>query len=448
LGSRVWIFRPGELERAGWLQLPDSHWKTAVVKPNWVRDFNELDRGNPSLLDETVTSPNVILAVLAELQQRADRLVVADAPQFDTNWERLHERLDISGMVARAHARGIRVDVRDLRQEVVRTDANDVIVERQIKNGDPEGYRVVDLADLSAFAPSGFNSKSLRGSDYDAEITIRHHSDGKHEYCVAGTILNADLIVNVPKAKTHKKSGVTLCLKNLVGINGNKNYLPHHRAGRPEQGGDEFPGGGGNLYRRARAWAIDRARPLMKSSTLVSLIRPLRALDLRTRPAQLIRNGNWWGNNTIWRMILDLNRVLIYADRSGIIQRQPQRSVFHVIDGIVAGEGEGPMAPSRKNMGLLIASEDPVAADIATSALMGFDPFRIPVIRHACEEHPLPITRVAAGGGDLEIMFEGRVLHDWRELPNLGFRPHSGWAGHIERTDRPPDDAVARLLAS
>src|SRR3989442_326262 len=143
--------------------------------------------------------------------------------------------------------------------ELARTEANGVIIERHIKHGDPEGYRIVDLGDLSAFARSGFIFNTLRGSDYDAEVTIRHHSNGKHEYCVAGTVLEADFVVNVPKAKTHKKAGVTLCLKNLVGINGDKNYLPHHRAGRPEDGGDEFPGGSGGLFRRTRASALDRA---------------------------------------------------------------------------------------------------------------------------------------------------------------------------------------------
>ena len=30
------------------------------------------------------------------------------------------------------------------------------------------------------------------------------------------------LVVNVPKLKVHKKAGITCCLKNLIGINGNK----------------------------------------------------------------------------------------------------------------------------------------------------------------------------------------------------------------------------------
>src|SRR5258708_1597474 len=112
---------------------------------------------------------------------------------------------------------------------------------------------------------------------------------------------------------------------------------------------------------------------------------------------------------------------------AGTIPRERKGSVFNVIDGIVAGEGEGPRAPTRRNMGLVIVSEDPVAADVVTSALMGFDPFRIPVIRHACEPHPLPVTSVRSDGSGLDIRFGGRMLRDWHELPNLGFRPHNGW---------------------
>jgi len=31
--------------------------------------------------------------------------------------------------------------------------------------------------------------------------------------------------------KLHRKAGITCALKNLIGINGNKEYLPHHRLG-------------------------------------------------------------------------------------------------------------------------------------------------------------------------------------------------------------------------
>ena len=54
--------------------------------------------------------------------------------------------------------------------------------------------------------------------------------------------LEADVIINLPKLKTHQKAGITCALKNLIGINGNKEYLPHHRIGGFELGGDCYPG--------------------------------------------------------------------------------------------------------------------------------------------------------------------------------------------------------------
>jgi hypothetical protein len=50
----------------------------------------------------------------------------------------------------------------------------------------------------------------------------------------------ADVFINLHKMNVHKKTGVTLNLKNLVGINVDKNWLPHHSEGYPRNGGDQF----------------------------------------------------------------------------------------------------------------------------------------------------------------------------------------------------------------
>ena len=65
--------------------------------------------------------------------------------------------------------------------------------------------------------------------------------NGHNDYLLSETVLSADLVVNLPKLKTHKKTGVTLALKNMVGINGDKNLLPHHSVGSIAAGGDEYP---------------------------------------------------------------------------------------------------------------------------------------------------------------------------------------------------------------
>ena len=77
-------------------------------------------------------------------------------------------------------------------------------------------------------------------TDYSSANTNDHHR-GAHRYLVSNTVLSADVILNVPKLKTHMKTGMTGALKNFVGIVGSKDFLPHFRTGSPRAGGDEYP---------------------------------------------------------------------------------------------------------------------------------------------------------------------------------------------------------------
>jgi uncharacterized protein (DUF362 family) len=53
---------------------------------------------------------------------------------------------------------------------------------------------------------------------------------------------------------------------------------------------------------------------------------------------------------------------------------------FVIADGIVAMEGNGPLAGSPRSLGKLILADDPVAADATCARLMGFVPERVPHI--------------------------------------------------------------------
>ncbi|MCL4553146.1 MAG: DUF362 domain-containing protein, partial [Candidatus Marsarchaeota archaeon] len=94
------------------------------------------------------------------------------------------------------------------------------------------------------------------------------------------------------------------------------------------------------------------------------------------------RKGDWFGNDTIWRTVLDLNKIIRYADKSGRMHPVEQRRLFHLVDGIVAGEAEGPLSPTPKPCGLLVGGFDPVAVDSICARLMGFDEMQIPMIRN------------------------------------------------------------------
>jgi uncharacterized protein (DUF362 family) len=121
------------------------------------------------------------------------------------------------------------------------------------------------------------------------------------------TILDADLVVSMPKLKTHHWAGVTLSMKNFFGV------VP------------------GAVY----GW-------------------PKNAL-------------HWAG---IQESILDINSTL------------PAKT-FAIIDGVVGMEGNGPIQGKAKPCGVLVLSDDLVAADATAARLMSIDPARVRYIEQA-----------------------------------------------------------------
>jgi len=368
-------------------------------------------------------------------------VAIAEAPQHDCQWERIREITGLDALVDFYDRQlGLELETIDLRREEV-TYRDGVIVERRKLAGDPAGYRLVDLATRSAFHGSGLDPRRFRGADYDPGPTSRHHMDGRNEYLLSETVLSADLVVNLPKLKTHKKTGVTLALKNLVGINGDKNLLPHHSVGAPGQGGDEYPGGA--PIDRLRSAATEVARVLLRRGIGNRLVRLVRRAENAARGDAFIRSGNWHGNQTTWRMCLDLNRCLYYSDARGthFDAPAPVRTVLTVLDGVIAGEGEGPLAPRDVPLGAVLAATDPIALDLAAIRLMGFEERNIPKIREPMRDPTLPITAVRQPD-DVRVFETSADARAARELRladvacSRTFEPHPGWRGKLERTAR------------
>ena len=410
-----------------------------VLKPNFVRHYHERSGDFRAVVTHpSVLRPLIDYALLAVGPEGS--VVVADAPQYDCDAEallaatRLPELLDWY-----RNAVGAQVPWRDLRVEHGR-HLHGVQYEKRRLAGDPEGYQAVDLGAASEFAEMpGPQLRLLRGADYDEEVTIRHHSGGRNEYLVSRTVLGADLVINVPKVKTHKKSGVTLSMKNLIGINGDKNWLPHYRAGFRQGGGDEFPAA--DAYSRFRRASAGIARELLKRGVGGPLLRRLRAAENAAGLGDRARNGNWWGNDTIWRTAIDLNKIFYLGDREGRLGA-PSRRVLNVYDGILAGEGDGPMAPDPRPIGLLAAGADGVATDVVITWLMGFDWRRIPILRGAVGELAggVRITRFAGDPDALRLIWIDAAGERHLTLPEIdvdfAFVAHPGWAGRIERRPR------------
>src|SRR3954454_9500171 len=115
--------------------------------------------------------------------------------------------------------------------------------------------------------------------------------------------------------------------------------------------------------------------------------------------------GSWQGNDTIWRTVLDLNQILFYADREGRLQDRPQRRYLAIVDGVIAGEGEGPLASTPRHSGILIAGADPVLVDVAACRAMGYDEKKLRIVSRGLVQSGTPLLPTS----DLDLL---KVIHD------------------------------------
>jgi len=96
----------------------------------------------------------------------------------------------------------------------------------------------------------------------------------------------------------------------------------------------------------------------------------------------------------------------------------------NVMDAVVAMDGEGPNAGNRKQVGLIVASSDPVALDAVACAIVGIDPLSIDTTRLAAEQGLgcADLSRIEVRGERIdEVMvpdFEPcSGKNDWARIP-------------------------------
>jgi len=371
-----------------------------LIKPNLVLHQNE----GPWGLEPLVTHSSVIRAATEfALFAGASEVVVGDAPVQGCDFAHL---LRVTGLDEWAD--GLRTDeprfkgIRDFRRTTcvfvngVRVPNEGLISEDQ--------FVLFDLGRDSLLEPISDPFGSFRVTCYDPRLLARTHAPGRHQYLVARDVIDADVIINLPKLKTHKKAGMTCALKNLIGINGNKEYLPHHRLGGSASGGDCYPGG--SLVKKALERVWDRQN--MASTSIES--RVWRALGIqldrvsRLQGDRLGIEGSWSGNDTIWRTCLDLNRILLYGRADASLAPAVQRRVVHIVDAVIAGQGDGPLAPQPLPMGLVLAGHNAAAVDWVGARLLGYDPQRIPIVSRAFAKFDWPLT--ASGAHDIRLVGE------------------------------------------
>lgn len=364
-----------------------------LVKPNWVLHRNQNAAGG---MDCMITHPSVLRAVLeyAFLTHPA-AVTLADAPLQGCDFGQLRQAEGLETVIAGFRARGLPLTVTDLRRTVLDPDGSEGARKVRENLRDDSHYVLADLGARSFLEPVSQHSSRFRVTMYDPRMLQAHHRPGVHQYLLAREAMEADLVINCPKLKTHKKAGITCCLKNLIGINGNKEYLPHHRKGAAEGG----RGGDSHLRQSALVDLLESALDFINKHRDMprfydfaeKWIYRVENRIVRRRDPDAQMEGNWSGNDTIWRTCLDLNVALLYATADARLHDRPVRQELSIVDAVVAGQGDGPLAPTPLETGALFAAHNPALGDLLAARLLGFDPDAIPLLRHATDETPMPV---------------------------------------------------------
>jgi len=417
---------------------------TVVIKPNLVMD-RHYEGGN---IYAVITHPSMIRAVADYCRialGSSGRIVVADAPVEDCNFAHLREFTKLDEIAAVFSGSGVQFDICDLRRYQSPTgEQRNYAYNRTPLPGDPQGDVRFNLGDQSALCekPGPFF-----GSDAAMGETQEHHHDKVHRYCISGTAMSCDTLISMPKLKVHKKVGVTLNLKGMVGINTNKNFLVHYTLGTPRTGGDEAPdlSGAGEstvfwmrrlinkLFFQHHHPMLERLHDVMFHSRLYVALRSLlRKFGLRQSPqVESSYGGNWYGNDSCWRMVADLARIVRYGNKEGVLCDRPQRRLFSVVDGIIGGDRNAPLRPRERPVGIVVAGSNLAAVDMVCTRLMGLDYQRLPLYRWLVSrgtQSPFP------GLDNIDVISNMPAFRECLVKPGryLGFEPQKNWVGHLE----------------
>lgn len=429
-GSKAW--NPfGEFDLRG---------KKIVIKPNWVMHTHRRAEDIWSM----ITHPSLIRVVLDYIYIASEgvcEVIIGDSPLQKADFERLIEICQIHELCSYFRAKGLSITIKDFRLSKAICDKRGRIMKTVTLSEDSTEYCRVNLGLKSALCDIDSSYKRYRVSDYNRREMLKHHHPGHHEYLISRSVLESDFFINLPKVKTHKKVGVTLSLKNLIGINCSKDRLPHHRQGAKSQDSDEYEkfylfqwlG----VFFEEQAWLFkdDRLRRAMLFLAKVPwrIHRVIR--DLLGQ--KFYDEGSWYGNDTIWRTCLDINRILFYSDHNGRMSpTKVDRKYLTIIDGVIGGEREGPLLPTSVNSGFTVGAFNPAVSDFVTASLMGLYPEKIPIIRNSFSHGDWSICDKKVE--DITVKSSKKELNGVpRDIGIITrFEPSFGWKGQIELNER------------
>lgn len=348
--------------------------KRVLIKPNFVRQ-NERPYDEICLF----TNLNLLYATLKViLECGVHAITIGDAPIQDCDWNLMLDMNFYNRVETLSKEYNIPIKIVDFRKVIFNSKTN--VFGRSMRL--ESDYIIFDLAKRSWLEPITSKENKFRVTNYNPDRMAMAHAIGKHEYCIAKEVFESDIVITMPKVKTHRMACITNSLKILVGINGDKDYLPHHRIGSKDQGGDcykEFS------YCRLIAESLLDFSNRHKGSMFYKPARLLERLlwKLSGPNGEISENAGWYGNDTVWRMVLDLNTIALYGKLDGTLSNTPQRTLFTLCDGIIGGEKNGPLRPDPLPLGVLAFSNDSYLMDVIAGKLFSLDIEKVPLLRQA-----------------------------------------------------------------
>lgn len=321
-----------------------------------------------------VTHKSVVLSIVSLLEElQPKEIIIGDSPVQECIFENIVNTDYKEAIQNRTKAE---VKIVDLSRYSL--SANREVKYGKVENRDASSYLLFDLKENSYLEPVSSWINRFQIPNCDSGELQKHHKKGRHEYQIYKDIFDVDLVVNLPKLKTHRKAGYTAAVKNFVGCVGDKTYLPHHRIGGTLLGGDSFPGL--HLLRFFKELCLQKRDHLIPDiqefdkwngfARFFSVAdRWMTKVFYKNRQ---IFEGAWNGNDTVWRTALDIFTIIEYADKQGKIHDQPQREIWTLVDALVCGEGNGPLNPDPYNLGMVLFSTSALSLDYILGRMIGY----------------------------------------------------------------------------
>jgi len=296
---------------------------------------------------------------------------------------------------------GVNIQIFDLRKYSVGGKYKGVTGE--IQYNDNEGAITINLGSRSLHTIHDRDSVEYRVEDYSKAEMSFYHSNGKHRYSISKTILKGDK--ESGKGDAYYKRSIW---KRWMSVFGDKKTV------KAKEG----------HFLHAKFYDF-----LMKTNYVIG------AATSRDQ----YRIGSWYGNDTIWRTAVDLNNIVMHVDNDGIYHEKQIRKILSIGDMIIAGQGEGPVGPSPKPLGILLLSDNAMLFDFLLCHMMGFSDEKLPMFNN---EETLKIFGFATKNAmKLQQVHSNHnsyhgCLKELHFPDEWAFEPHSCWKGHIENTDK------------